>query len=98
MKIKNIFGDRVLVKPVVIEVKTNSGIILDDVAGQEAESYFGEIVMVGQGAKITDMKLEVGQQFVTGKFAGDKFEINEDGKVQEYRILDVDLILALIEN
>ena len=53
MKIKNIFGDRVLVKPVVIEVKTNSGIILDGVAGQEAESYFGEIVMVGPGAKIT---------------------------------------------
>ena len=93
MKIKPI-GNRILVKPVVIEVKTASGILLDGVSGQEAESYFGEIVALGDLVK----DLKVGQQFVTGKFDGDKFEINENGKMAEYRILAVDKILGLIEN
>lgn len=91
-------GNRILVKNVVIEIKTTSGILLDGATPEEAESYFGEVVVLGDGPKITDMNLEVGQQLVTGKFAGDKFEINQNGKMVEYRILDVDLILGLIEN
>ena len=54
MKIRPI-GERVLVKPVKVEEKTASGIILPG-AGDKERPNMAEVIAIGKGEKLEDIK------------------------------------------
>jgi len=67
MKLKPL-GDRVVVKPVKQEEVTASGIVLPDTVEKEKKEE-GEIIAIGDGAKVTKLNLKVGSRVVFGKYA-----------------------------
>jgi chaperonin GroES len=101
MKIKPL-GNRILVKQLSSEEVTKSGIVLPETADKEKKAQ-GKIVELGNGDEISKAGLKVGDTVVFGKYAGEEVEIEEDGKKNEYKILNVGKekdesdILALIE-
>jgi len=91
MRIKPL-GDRILVKPKTAEEVTKSGIVLPATAEKEQKEQ-GEIVAVGNGAKIKKLHLRPGQIVVFGKYGGDEIEIEE----VEYKFLKEEDILGIVE-
>lgn len=89
MKIRPI-GERVLVKPVKVEEKTASGIILPG-AGDKERPNMAEVIAIGKGEKLEDIK--VGEKVVYSKFSG--IEI-KDGD-EKYLVLNIEDILAIVE-
>lgn len=83
MKLKPL-GDRVIVKPLESEKVTSSGIIIPDTAEQEQKSQ-GEVVAVGDGERVKQLGIKVGDKVLYGKYSGDEFK-EED---VEYKILSV---------
>ena len=94
MKIKPLL-DRVVVKSVVAEETTKSGIILT--AASQEKPQIAEVVAVGEGGivdgKEVKMYVKVGDKVITGKYAGT--EVKVDG--EEYTIVRQNDILAVIE-
>lgn len=89
MKIRPI-GERVLVKPVKIEEKTASGIILPG-AGDKERPNIAEVIAVGKGEKLDNIK--VGERVVYSKFSGTEIKDGEE----KYLILNIEDVLAVIE-
>ncbi len=85
-------GDRVLVKPLTSEEVTNSGIVLPESAEKEQKEQ-GEIVAIGNGAKIKKLHLKVGDKVVFGKYAGDELEVEK----VDYKFLKDEDILGTVE-
>ena len=86
-------GDRVLVKPLVEEEVTKSGIIVPDTAKEKPQR--GEIIAVGPGrldeeGKHIAMELKKGDKVLYAKYAGTEVKIGDD----EYLILRESDILA----
>lgn len=95
MKIKPL-SDRILVKPVGTEEKTESGIIVPDTAKEKPMR--GEVVSVGPGkmtneGKLMPMNVKVGNIVMYGKYSGTEFKMDK----QEYLILNESDVLAIIE-
>jgi chaperonin GroES len=101
MKIKPL-GNRILVKQLSSEEVTKSGIVLPETADKEKKAQ-GKIVTLGNGDEISKIGLKAGDTVVFGKYAGEEVEIEENGKKEEYKILNVGKekdesdILAIIE-
>lgn len=89
MKIRPI-GERVLVKPVKVEEKTASGIILPE-AGDKERPNMAEVIAIGKGEKLEDIK--VGEKVVYSKFSGTEIK---DGD-EKYLVLNIEDILAIVE-
>lgn len=89
MKIRPI-GERVLVKPVKVEEKTASGIILPG-AGEKERPNIAEVIAVGKGEKLEDIK--VGERVVYSKFSGTEIKDGEE----KYIVLNIEDALAVIE-
>jgi len=85
-------GPRVLVKPVKEEEITKSGIVLPDTIDKDKKAE-GEIVAIGNGEKLDQLNLKVGQTIIYGKYSGEEVKI--DG--QDYKIVSYDDMLAVIE-
>lgn len=85
-------GPRVLVKPVKEEEITKSGIVLPETIDKDKKAE-GEIVAIGNGEKLDQLNLKVGQTIIFGKYSGEEVKI--DG--QEYKIVSYDDMLAVIE-
>ena len=85
-------GDRVIIKPLVEEEVTKSGIVLPDTVEKEKKEQ-GAVVSVGNGEKITKLGLKAGDRVLFGKYSG------EDVKVDnvEYKVLKDEDVLAIIE-
>lgn len=88
-------GDRVVLKHLVAEEKTKSGIVL---AGQAKEKpQEAEVVAVGPGGVIdgkeVKMEVSVGAKVIYQKYAGT--EVKLDG--EEYVIVKQSDILAIVE-
>ena len=83
-------ADRVLVKPVAVEEKTASGIIIPDSAKEKPLK--GEVISVGNGTKDEEMVVKVGDTVLYGKYAGTEVEL--DGT--KYLIMRQSDILATI--
>lgn len=83
-------GERVLVKPVKVEEKTASGIILPG-AGDKERPNVAEVVAVGKGKKLEDIK--VGEKVVYSKFSGTEIKDGEE----KYLVLNIEDVLAVIE-
>ena len=89
MKMRPI-GERVLVKPVKVEEKTASGIILPG-AGEKERPNIAEVIAVGKGEKLEDIK--VGERVVYSKFSGTEIKDGEE----KYIVLNIEDVLAVIE-
>lgn len=81
-------GDRVLVKLVEEQERTQSGIYIPDTAKDKPQT--GMVVAVGDGEEV---KVESGQRVLFAKFAGTEIKIDN----VEHLILSVDDILAVVE-
>jgi len=88
--------DRVLVKRVQAEEKTESGIIIPDTAKEKPQK--GEVVAVGpgkmleNGTKLTPT-VKPGDKILFSKYAGTEIEINNE----EFLIMREDDILGILE-
>ncbi len=82
-------GDRVLVKLVEEQERTQSGIYIPDTAKDKPQT--GLIVAVGDGEEI---KVKEGQRVLFAKFAGTEIKIG----TEEHLILSTDDILAVVED
>lgn len=89
-------GDRVLLKPISQEEKTESGIIIPDTA-KEKKPQEGEVLAVGPG-KVNEQgeqvppQVEAGQRVMFRKYGPDEIEIGEE----TYLIVSESDILAII--
>ncbi len=88
-------GDRVLVLPLELESKTNSGIILPDSAKEKPQE--AQVMAVGLGKVIDNkrvpLEVKVGDKVIFSKYGGD--EVKVDG--QMLKIISESDILAVIE-
>ncbi|MBR4754326.1 MAG: co-chaperone GroES [Lachnospiraceae bacterium] len=89
-------GDRVVIKQLVAEEKTKSGIILPDNAKEKPQE--AEVVAVGPGGTVNGkeivMQVKKGDKVIYSKYAGTEFKM--DG--EEYIIVRQDDILAIVKN
>ena len=88
-------SNRVVIKFVEAEEKTQSGIFLT--ASAQEKPQIAEIIAVGNGAvvdgKVVPMSVKVGDRVIASKYAGTSVKI--DGV--EYTILSEDDVLAIVE-
>jgi chaperonin GroES len=88
-------SNRVVIKFVEAEEKTQSGIFLT--AAAQEKPQVAEVVATGAGAvvdgKLVPMTLKVGDKVIVGKYAGSVVKL--DGV--EYTILSEDDVLAIVE-
>ena len=91
-------GDRIAVKPVAVEEKTKSGIVLPGSA--QEKPHQGEVIAVGSGyvsqatGQRIPLEVKVGDKVVYGKHAG--IEVKFDG--EELILLTENDILVVLEN
>ena len=89
-------GDRVVIKQLVAEKTTKSGIVLPDNAQEKPQE--AEVVAVGPGGMVNGkevaMQVKKGDRVIYSKYAGTEFKM--DG--EEYIIVKQDDILAIIKN
>ena len=94
MKLKPL-DDKVVLKALVAEEKTKSGIILTDSAKEKPQQL--EVIAVGPGGivdgKEVKMQVKVGDLVIASKYAGT--EVKLDG--EEYTIVKQSDILAVVE-
>ena len=84
-------GDRVVIKKLEAEEKTEGGLILTGTAKEKPQS--AEVVAVGPGTEDEKMVVKVGDQVVYSQYAGT--EVKYAG--EEYTILSQRDILATID-
>lgn len=82
-------GNRLLIKPIKEEKKTEGGIVLPDSAKEKPQK--AEIVEIGKLEE--DFDLKIGDKVIFSKYAGTEIKIED----VEYIIIDVDDVLAKIE-
>jgi chaperonin GroES len=95
MKIRPL-QDRIIVKRIAEEEKTNGGIIIPDTAKEKPQE--GQVTAVGKGklnedGKVTPLDVKVGDKVLFGKYSGT--EIKVEG--EEHLIMREDDILGVIE-
>ena len=88
-------GDRVVVKALVREAVTKSGIVLPDTAKEKPQEAV--VVAVGPGkqddGKVVPLDVKKGDRVLFGKYGGS--EVTLDG--EEYVIVSEDEVLAVLE-
>ena len=88
-------GDRVVLKQLVAEETTNSGIVLPGQGKEKPQQ--AEVVAVGPGGvvdgKEVKMEVKVGDQVIFSKYSGTEVKLDED----EYIIVRQSDILAVVE-
>ncbi|HHV80629.1 MAG TPA: co-chaperone GroES [bacterium] len=96
MKLKPL-GDRVLVKPIEVEERTKSGIVLPDTAKEKPQQ--GRVLAVGQGRLLDNgqtvpLQVKEGDRVLYSKYSGTEVKIENE----EYLVLSERDILAIIED
>ena len=88
-------GDRVVLKQLVAEETTKSGIVLPGQSKEKPQQ--AEVIAVGSGGvvegKEVKMEVKVGDQVIYSKYAGTEVKLDED----EYIIVKQNDILAVIQ-
>lgn len=93
--IKPLF-DFVLIKPVVAETKTASGIVLPDSAKEKPQ--VGEVMAIGAGAynadgKLVPMVVKVGQKVMYKKWGGNEIKVG----MEEWMLVEQKDVMAIVE-
>lgn len=89
-------GDRVLVKQVEAEEKTDAGVVIPDTAKEKPQQAIVEEVGTGkknEEGKTIPLDVEKGQKVLYGKYSGTEVSYKGEG----YLILREEDILAIIE-
>ena len=81
-------ADRVLVKRIQSDEKTESGLIIPDAAKEKAQT--GTVIAVGPGKKGEVLAVKVGDTVYFGKYSGTEAS-------KEYLIMKEDEILGVVE-
>ncbi|SHE98510.1 chaperonin GroES [Marinitoga hydrogenitolerans DSM 16785] len=89
MKVRPL-GNRLLIKPVIEEKKTEGGIVLPDTAKEKPMR--AEVVAVGNIDD--DVEINVGDHVIFAKYSGTEIKIDDE----DYILIDVDDILAKYED
>jgi len=88
-------GDRVVLKQVIAEETTKSGIVIPGQSKEKPQQ--AEIIAVGPGGMVNGkevgMTVKVGQTVIYSKYAGTTVELDD----VEYIIVKQDEILAIVE-
>ena len=84
-------GTRVVIKEMVAEEKTASGIVLPGSAQEKPQ--MAEVLAVGPGSEDVKMEVNVGDKVIFSKYAGTEVKYNGE----EVIILDQRDILAVVE-
>ena len=88
-------GDRVVLKQLVAEETTKSGIVIPGQSKEKPQQ--ADIIAVGPGGTVdgkeVKMHVTVGQQVIYSKYAGTTVEIEDE----EYIIVKQDEIIAVVE-
>ncbi len=88
-------GDRVVLKQLVAEETTKSGIVIPGQSKEKPQQ--AEVIAVGPGTvvdgKEVQMNVKKGQTVIYSKYAGTTVEVEEE----EYIIVKQDDILAIVE-
>lgn len=88
-------GDRVVLKQLIAEETTKSGIVIPGQSKEKPQQ--AEVIAVGSGTvadgKEVKMNVSVGQTVIYSKYSGTTVEIEEE----EYIIVKQDDILAVVE-
>ena len=88
-------GDRVVLKQLVAEETTKSGIVLPGQAQEKPQQ--AEVVAVGPGGMVdgkeVKMEVKVGDKVIYSKYSGTEVKIDEE----EYIIVRQNDILAIVE-
>ena len=88
-------GDRVVLKQLVAEETTKSGIVIPGQAKEKPQQ--AEVIAVGPGGVIdgkeVTMQVKVGQKVIFSKYSGTEVKLDEE----EYIIVRQNEILAVIE-
>lgn len=88
-------GDRVILKQLVAEETTKSGIVLPGQAKEKPQQ--AEVIAVGPGGMVDGnevvMNVKVGDQVIYSKYSGTEVKIEEE----EYIIVKQNDILAIVE-
>ena len=84
-------GDRVVLKQLIAEETTKSGIVLP---GQENEKpQQAEVIAVGPGTEDVKMEVEVGDKIIFSKYSGTEVKLDDD----KFIIVKQEDILAVIK-
>ena len=84
-------GDRVVLKQLVAEETTKSGIVIP---GQEKEKpQQAEVIAVGPGTEDVKMEVEVGDKIIYSKYSGTEVKLDDE----KYIIVKQEDILAVIK-
>ena len=85
-------GDRVVLKQLVAEETTKSGIVIP---GQDKEKpQQAEVIAVGPGTADVKMEVKVGDKVIYSKYSGTEVKLDEDEK---YIVAKQEDILAIIK-
>ena len=89
-------GDRVVLKQLVAEETTKSGIVLPGQAKEKPQQ--AEVVAVGPGGMVdgkeVTMQVKVGDQVIYSKYAGTEVKLGDE----EYIIVKQNDIVAIVED
>lgn len=88
-------GDRLIIKKVEVEEKTQSGIVLPDSAKKAPQ--IAEVIAVSEDILNNDKKkdqVKVGDKVVYSEYAGTEIELDDEEKVTILKLTD---ILAVVE-
>ncbi|MCQ2545108.1 MAG: co-chaperone GroES [Clostridia bacterium] len=84
-------GSKVVIKEMVPEEKTSSGIVL--VASAQEKPQMAEVLAVGPGTDEVKMELKAGDKVIYSKYAGTEVKFNGE----EVMIMDQRDILAVVK-
>ena len=84
-------GDRVVLKQLVAEETTKSGIVLPGQTKEKPQQ--AEVVAVGPGTEEEKMEVAVGDQVIYSKYAGTEVKLDD----AEYIVVKQSDILAIIK-
>lgn len=84
-------GDRVVLKPLVAEETTKSGIVLPGTEKEKPQQ--AEVVAVGPGTEKVKMEVKEGDKVIYSKYAGNEVKLEDE----EYIIVKQNDILAIVE-
>lgn len=84
-------GSKVVIKEMMAEEKTSSGIVL--VASAQEKPQMAEVLAVGPGTDDVKMELKVGDKVIFSKYAGTEVKFNGE----EVMIMDQRDVLAIVK-
>ena len=84
-------GDRVVLKQLVAEETTKSGIVLPGQTKEKPQQ--AEVIAVGPGTEEVKMEVEVGDQVIYSKYAGTEVKLDD----AEYIVVKQSDILAILK-